>query len=339
VNGDWLLRGRDGRLCVYLPSGDAVSCRAELGPDGPWEAPRRIGGDQRLRPGLAVGVGADRYAHLVAWRPTGRGQSGLVHSTHYRPRLAPLDWSPVGHPDRKGARTGTPAVAVDAQGRAHLFVRNAAGGMSVRIQQEKGGWEPWRELGGAGLQEEPAAVPGESGLVEAYAAADGVLLHWRQEKPGAQPVLDASVEAAVRPGTLRALATSAGHTTLFFTDDSSGDLCAWRPGGTPVALVAAAGPGPVAAVRCVIEGHDCTLLGQRSAGGRVAFAAYPTEREAAGAWWAESGPALADDAGLALTVDETDRVVAVTLSPSGGRLLLTRRKDEPGLALTAWQQV
>jgi hypothetical protein len=339
VNGDWLLRGRDGRLCVYLPSGDAVLCRAEPGPGGPWEAPRRIGGDQKLRPGLSVGADADRYAHLVAWRPTGGGQSGLVHSTHFRPRLAPLDWSPVGHPDKKGARTGTPAVAVDARGRAHLFVRNAGGGMSLLAQKEKGGWEPWRDLGGEGLQDEPAAVTGESGLVEAYAAADGVLLHWRQEKPGAQPVLDDRAEASVRPGTLRALATSAGHTTVFFTDAVSGDLCAWRPGGPPVALAAAAGPGPVAAVRCVIEGYDCTLLGQRSAGGRVAFAAYPTEREAAGAWWTESGPALADDAELALAVDETERVVAVTLSPSTGRLLLTRRKDEPGLALTAWQEV
>ncbi|MBT2414248.1 hypothetical protein J7I94_27495 [Streptomyces sp. ISL-12] len=338
MNGDWLLRGRDGRLCVYQPSGDAILCRAELGPDGPWEAPRRIGGDQKLRPGLAVGAGADGYAHLVAWRPTGRGQSGLVHSTHFRPRLAPLDWSPVGHPDKKGARTGMPAVAVDAQGRAHVFVRNAGGGMSVLAQKEKGGWEPWQDLGGADVQEEPAAVTGESGLVELYAAADGVLLHWRQEKPGARPVLDARTEATVRPGTLRALATSTEHTTLFFTD-RFGTLCAWRPGGAPVPLVAAAGPGPAAAVRCVIEGHDCTLLGQRSADGRVAFAAYPTEQEAAGAWWTESGPAVTDDTELALAVDETDRVVAVTLSPSAGRLLLTRRKDEPGLALRAWQEV
>ncbi|MDN0197397.1 hypothetical protein [Streptomyces sp. S.PNR 29] len=338
MNGDWLIRGRDGRLSVYLPSGDAVLCRAERAPGGPWEAPRRVGGDQKLHPGLAIGQGADGYAHLVAWRPTVPGQSGLVHSTHFRPRLAPLDWNPVGHPDKKGDRTGMPAVAVDAQGRAHLFVRNGGGGVSMLAQKEKGGWGPWRDLKGQDVQGELAAVTGESGRVELYAAVPGGVRHWRQEEPGAQPVPQEGCDVPVRPGTLRALATSPEHTTLFFTDDS-GDLCAWRPGDKPVSLLASAGPGPVAAVRCVIGGHDCTLLAQRSVSGRVAFAAYPTEQESAGAWWTESGPRLAADAEVSVAVDEDDRVVAATLSPSTGQLLLTRRKDEPGLALEAWREV
>lgn len=338
MNGDWLLRGRDGRLCVYLPSGEAVRCRAELGPGGPWEAPRRIGGDQRLHPGLAVGQGADGYAHLVAWRPTVPGESGLVHSTHFRPRLAPLDWSPVGHPDKKGDRTGPPAVAVDAQGRAHIFVRAAAGGLSMLAQREKGGWGPWRDLGGERLHGAPAAVAGKDGRIEVYAAAPGGLLYWRQERPATAFQLVETVDAAARPDTLRALATSAESTTLFFTDDA-GDLCAWRPGGKPVSLGAAAGSGAVSAVRCAIEGRDCTLLAQRAAGGRVAFAAYPTEAEEAGLWWTESGPPLPADAGVSLTLDEDGHVVAAALAPSAGRLLLTRRKDEPGLALEAWREV
>jgi hypothetical protein len=81
------------------------------------------------------------------------------------------------------------------------------------------------------------------------------------------------------------------------------------------------------------------LLAQRSASGRVAFAAYPTEQESAGAWWTESGPALPSDAGVSLATDEDGRVVAATLSPSTGQLFLTRRKDEPGLALEAWREV
>lgn len=338
MNGDWLLRGRDGRLSVYLPSGDAVLCRAELGPGGPWEAsPRKVGGDQKLRPGPAVGQGADGYAHLVSWRPTKPGEAGLVHSTHFRPRLAALDWVPIGHPDKSGDRTGAPAVAVDGEGRAHVFVRNKGGGVSMVAQKEKGGWEPWRDLKGSDVQEDLAAVTGESGRVELYAAVPGGLLYWRQGEPGKPPVLEEAVETPVRPGTLRALATSADRTTLFYTDDS-GDLCAWRPGGKPVALLASAGPGPVSAVRCELDGHDCTLLAQRSSSGRVAFAAYPTEQEAAGAWWAESGPQLPSDARVSLATDGDGRVVAATLSPSTGQLLLTRRKDEPGLALEAWRE-
>ncbi|WP_225808267.1 hypothetical protein [Streptomyces spinosus] len=338
MNGDWLLRGRDGRLSVYQLSGDAVLCRAERGPHGPWSAPRKVGGEQRLHTVLAVGQGSDSYAHLVSWRPTAKGESGLVHSTHFRPHLAALDWHPIGHPDKKGDRTGTPAVAVDAQGRAHVFVRNKSGSVSMLAQKEKGGWDPWRDLKGKEVHDGLAAVTGESGRVELYAAVPQGLLYWRQDEPGAQPVLQEALKAPVRPGTLRALATSPGRTTVFYTG-TSGDLCAWRPGGEPVTLLPAAGPGPVSAVRCDLDGHDCTLLVQRTESRRVAFAAYPTEQESAGAWWTESGPELPLDALVSLTTDEEDRVVAATLSPSAGRLLLTRRKDEPGLALEAWREV
>lgn len=149
--------------------------------------------------------------------------------------------------------------------------------------------------------------------MELYACVPGGILRWRQEGDGKKPVRAEGVDAPVRPGTLRALATSAEHTTLFFTD-LSGDLCAWRPGEKPVTLLASAGPGPVSAVRCVIEGHDCTVLAQRSASGRVAFAAYPTEQESAGAWWTESGPPLPADAMVSVALDEHDEVVAASLA-------------------------
>ncbi len=337
MNGDWLIRGRDGRLSVYLPTDDAVLCRAELGPGGPWEAPRRVGGDQKLRPGPAVGQGADSYAHLAAWRPTKPGEAGLVHTTQFRPRLAALDWASIGHPDKTGDRTGTPAVAVDVRGRGHVFVRNGGGGVSMRMQKEKGGWDPWRDLKGHDVQGRLAAVTGESGRVELYAAAAGTVRHWRQEELAAVPTLVEEREISVRPDTLHALATSPEATTLFYANDA-GDLCAWRSGSAPVTLLPSAGPGPVSAIRCELDGHDCTLLAQRSASGRVAFAAYPTERESAGAWWTESGPQLPADAVVGLALDEEERVVAATVSPSTGQLLVTRRKDEPGLALEAWRQ-
>ncbi|MGW7524415.1 hypothetical protein [Streptomyces sp. NPDC054783] len=339
MNGDWLLRGRDGRLGVYQLSGEAVLCRTEREPGGPWTTPRRVGGDQKLHPVLAVGQGADGYAHLVSWRPTLPGESGVVHSTHFRPHLAALDWNPIGHPRKRGGdRSGTPAVAVDAQGRAHVFVRNDGGGVHMVAQKEKGGWEPWVDLRGSKVQDGLAAVTGESGRVELYAAIPDGILYWRQEKAGTGPVLTETLRTPVRPGTLYALATSPDSTTLFYTD-TGGDLCAWRPGGKPVTLLPSAGSGPVSAVRCELDGHDCTLLAQRSASGRVAFAAYPSELESAGAWWAESGPRLPVDATVSLTTDADGRVAAATLSPSTDQLLLTRRKDEPGLALEAWRQV
>ncbi len=317
---------------------DAALCRAELVPGGAWDNPRRMGGEQRLHSAPSVGRGADAYAHLVAWSSAASGGSELVHSTHFRPLLAALDWDPVGRPDGKGGPTGTPAVAVDHQGRAHVFVRNAGGGLSMRAQAQKGGWGPWRDLKGADLQDAPVAVAGKDGRIEAYAVGSGTILYWRQESPATAFQLVEAVEAEARPGTLRALATSDENTTLFF-NDASGHLSAWRPGGKPVALLPAAGPGPVAAVRCELDGHDCTLLAQCSSSGRVAFAAYPSEQESAGAWWTESGPRLPADAEVSLALDADGRVVAAVLSPSTGELLLTRRKDEPGLALGEWRAV
>ncbi|MCH0568974.1 hypothetical protein I3F60_06800 [Streptomyces sp. MUM 136J] len=336
MNGEWLIRGRDGRLSVYQLSGEAVLCRAERVPGGPWGDPRRIGGDQRLHPVLAVGQGSDAYGHLVSWRPTVPGESGLVHSTHFRPLLAPLDWEPIGHPNGKGDRTGDPALAVDGEGRAHVFVRNGGGGLSMRAQSAKGGWEPWRDLKGRDIQGPPAAVAGGDGRVEVYAAVPGGLVHWRQQEPEGPFAVEEAVEIVARPGTLRAVATSEEHTTLFFVDED-GRLCAWRCGAKPVALLAAAGPGPVAAVRCEVDGHDCTVLAQRSAAGRVALAVYPSEQELEGARWSESGPELPTDAEVSLALDSDGRLAAVALSPSTGRLQLTVRTDEPGLALAPWR--
>ncbi len=340
VNGDWLIRARDGRLAVYACESDAVVCRTQRHPGEPWTAPRVVGGDQRVHPVLAVSQGTDTYTHLVSWRPTVSGESGLVHSTHFQPHLTALDWNPLGHPNKKGQSTGAPAVTVDAQGRAHVFVPNRGGGVSMRGQKEKGGWGPWRDLKGQGVRGPLAVVTGESGLVTAYAATADSVLRWRQASPGAVPALDEEpLPVTARPGTLRALATSAERTTLFFTD-ADGELRAWR--GTaadePARLLAAAGPGPVSAMRCELDGHDCTLLAQRAESGRVAFAAYPTELESAGAWWAESGPALPVDARVALATDAAGRVIAATFVPGTGALRLTHRKDEPGLALKAWEQ-
>lgn len=344
MNGDWLTGGRDGALCAYAytPEGDAVVCRVEERPEGPWSPPRVVGGEQCVHPGGAVARRAQGYAHLVAWRPTVPGEAGLVHATHFQPHLAALDWLSIGHPNKKGDRTGPPAVAVDAQGRAHVFVRNNGGGVSLRMQEEKGGWGPWRDLKGTDVQDELAAVTGESGLITLYATtADGDIWRWRQEKAGQPLVRDEKPQpAAARPGTLRALATSPEHTTLFFTDEE-GAVCAWRGDEEPVRILGAAGTGPVSAIRCQLDDVDCTLLAQRAASGRVAFAAYPTETESAGAWWAESGPELPRDARIALAKDANGRVAAASWTPGEpGRLHLTRRKsDEPGLALEAWRHV
>ncbi|MET8832053.1 hypothetical protein ABZX40_18470 [Streptomyces sp. NPDC004610] len=337
VNGDWLIRGRDGRLSVYLSTDEAVLCRAESAPGGPWGPVRRVGGEQRLHGGFALARGADGYTHLAAWRPTRGEEHGLVHSTHFRPLLAPLDWLPVGHPNRQGARTGDPAVAVDEAGRAYVFVRNRGLGVHTVNQKSRGGWNAWHDLRGSKVHEQLVAVTAESGLVAVYATNPDGILRWHQAEAGARAEPGDPLRAEVEPGTLSALPTSKEHTTLYYADPQ-GTLHAWRPGEDPVPLLPAAGPGPVATLRCDLDGHDCTILAQRSASGRIAFAAYPTEQESAGLWWTESGPPLPTDTRVSLTTDEEGRVVAATVTPEGV-LRISRQKNEPGLALAAWQEI
>ncbi len=89
-------------------------------------------------------------------------------------------------------------------------------------------------------------------------------------------------------------------------------------GTKPVAWPALAGPGPVSAIRRELDGYDCTLLAQRSASGRIVFAAYPTEQEAAGAA-DRVGPGLPVGAEASFAEDEEGRVVAATVSPPPGR--------------------
>lgn len=261
-----------------------------------------------------------------------------MHRTHFRPRLAALDRHPVGHPDQKGDRTGTPAVAVDARGRAHLFVRDQDGGVSMRAQRETGGQDPWHVLGGADVQDELAAVTGESGRIELYAATSDALLHRRREAPGERLVRAAETDVPVRPDTLCALAASAEHTTLFCTD-TSGELRARPLGGPPAPLFTAAGPGPVRAGRRATAGDDRTVLAQRSASGGSVFAAHPMQAEPSGTRWTESGPPAPADAEVALALDEHEEIVVATVSRSTGSLRLTRGKDGPGPALTAWREL
>ncbi|MEV3858651.1 hypothetical protein AB0J38_30595 [Streptomyces sp. NPDC050095] len=343
MNGEWLIRGRDGRLCAYAyaPDGEAVICRTELTPGGAWSAPRTVGGDQRLIRGLALARAASGYTHLVSWRPTVPGEAGLVHSTHFQSHLAALDWIPIGHSNKQGPRTGPAAVAVDAQGRAHVFVRNKGGGLSMRAQAEKGGWSPWRDLKSSRGRGRVVAVTGESGLVTAYNLTPQGLRRWTQTEPGATPTMDdmALPGETIRPESLHAIATSPKHVTLFYADEDGG-LYAWRGDADPVRVLDAAGDGPPAAIRCRLDDVDCTLLAQRAQSGRVAFAAYPTELESAGAWWSESGDPLPADTTIALTEDADGRVVAAAYVPGApDRMFLTRRKNEPGLALEPWRQV
>ncbi|MEU5220381.1 hypothetical protein AB0G79_29855 [Streptomyces sp. NPDC020807] len=337
--GGWITRGEEGRFSVYLPrDGEVVRWTETAG--GDWTGPVSLGGGG-LAPFLAVGQGADRYVHLVGLRPTktGDGHVELVHSIQFQTGRPAAAWRPIGHSNGKAAWTGNPAVAVDAQGRAHVFVRNGGGGVSCRAQKDAGGWHPWWDLHGWGSDPSPSAATNGEGLVELYTATDKGLLRYVQEEPGARPVRQDVLPADVTFDTLATVTGPSGHVTLFYRD-KAGKLVAWSPGRDlePTAFADAVGTGPIAATRCLIDGYDCTVLAQRAESGRLALAAYPSEQEDGGVEWSETGDPH-DGIDTVLTRDLDGKLVAASLL-DGSRVLVTRQKTgAEGLLLESWRSI
>ncbi|MFC9390950.1 hypothetical protein [Streptomyces venezuelae] len=343
LQGAWLTRGVEGRFSAYLPR-DGEVVRWTEQPDGSWSGPVSLGGPGpagRLTPFLAVGQGADRYVHLVGVRPagTGEGHVELVHSVQFQTGRPALEWRSIGHSNATSRWTGNPAVAVDAQGRAYVFMRNGGGGLSARAQKDTGGWHPWWDLKGSRTDPSPVAVTNGSGFVELYTAHEKGLVRYVQSESGGRPVREDVVPASVTMGSLAATTGPSGHVTLFYLDQE-GQVGAWSPDRSlePTVLGKAVGTGRLDATRCLVDGAESTVLAQRSADGRLALAVLPSERETEGVHWAETGERHAELTAV-LSSDLDGRPVAMART-GGGRVLTARqRAGAEGLRLEGWRPI
>ncbi|KUJ71010.1 hypothetical protein ACZ90_01565 [Streptomyces albus subsp. albus] len=341
-----LLRGKDGRLTAFAPVPGGVTRWSETRPGGPeWTGPRVF-----EAPGLdevTAAQGRDGYVQLIGLRRKAAGEERtdveVVHATQFQTGRAMTGWHSLGTPHpkdwRKAQRIGAPTAAVDATGAVHVFVRNAGGGVSARSQDAKGKWGPWTDLKGKELVAGLTATATDDGRVELLAPAADAALRWYQPEPGGALQRADDIPAAPRPGSVSAVESSRDTITHYWRDDPTGAVLAWRSdGGQPVSLGGKAGTGPVALVRAVVDGHDCTVLAQQDARtGRLTVAAHPSEDEAAGVWWTETGEPGSVQPALAL--DGEGRVVLAALGPDGGLRLARQKTNEPGLALRAWQHV
>ncbi|MFF6901248.1 hypothetical protein [Streptomyces hydrogenans] len=341
MHGGWLARGAEGRFSVYVPR-DGEVLRWTEGPGRRFDGPDVLGG-RGLLPFLAAAQGPDRYVHLIGFRHTGTvSETGephveLVHSVQFQTGRPNVEWKSIGHSNGTAEWFGNPALAVDGQGRAHVFVRNRGGGVSARVQKDAGGWHPWWDLKGGRTDRNPVATVNGSGLVELYTASDRGLLRYAQSEPGARPVVEPLVPASVTPGTLTAVTGTSGQVTAYYVD-GSGQICVWSPGRglAPTPFAAAAGTGPLTAGRCLIDGYDCTLLAQCDGEGGAVLAAYLTEREDTGLYWTPSGPPVLGPP--TLTADAAGAAAVAALAADGG-VIVSRQTAEPGLALEPWTRL
>ncbi|MFI6103465.1 hypothetical protein [Streptomyces sp. NPDC051310] len=338
----WLLIGKDGRLGAYAAADGGMLCWTERRPGGPeWSQPLFFEMPEAQH--FALGQGPNGYVHLVAQRRAVRDDGlidvGLAHATQYQSGRRTTPWHPLGCPFadvEHGGSLGQPAATVDHNGSLYVLPLNPGGRISVRAEQRDGRWGAWVELAGDGSHESLTALTSASGRVHVLAVGPGAVRHWAQPEPAGALEPSDAYPVGLAGGSVTPLETGPDRLSLYGTDATTGELVVHRPGGDTVALGLTPAGGPPAAVRTVIDGHDCTVLAVRGRDGRLSVAACPTGAEESGAHWSTTGdPVLGAPA---MNLDAQGRVVIAAIGTDGA-LRITRQKPEPGLALEAWRRV
>ncbi|MEU3721398.1 hypothetical protein [Streptomyces sp. NPDC031705] len=340
LTGRWVLAGKDGRLTAYARAEAGLLRWTERAPGGPgWSGPDLFPADGLTD--LAVGQGPDGYAHFAGRRRTRTEDGESVtyhHAVQYQSGRPVGPWQSLGTLyQRPGMehRGGPPAVAVDAHGAPHVFVRNAGRGVHVKRQDHKGTWSAWEDLRGSKTFEGAGADSTAEGRVWLAAPGEKGLSLWAQSAPGGPLQRGEDVPYLAQDGSVRTLETAPGRVTHFWHAADGSGVFACRAGAGVLALGGGPALGAVAAVRALVDGYDCTVLAHRAVNGRTALAAYPTEHEAAGLWWTEIGEECLDSPALA--VDARGLLVIACVS-ARGELLVNRQKDSSGLSLGRWQR-
>ncbi|MEV7611549.1 hypothetical protein [Streptomyces sp. NPDC089799] len=342
VTGSWLVTGKDGRLTAYAVAHGGLVRWTETVPGGPeWTGPEFFPAPDLTH--LTLAQGQDGYVHFVGRRRQvvdGVERITFHHALQYQTGRPLGPWASLGplYQNEDMARTaGVPTAAVDVNGGLHVFVRNFGKGVHSRNQDGKGKWTKWADIKGSGTLDGATAFSTFGGRVQLLAPAEKRVSLWSQSEPGKGPAAKAEdLPFLGQPGSAGAVETAQDRVTWFWHAVDGSGVIAYRAGVGVMAL--GGGPaahGAVAGTRAYVDGYDCTILAFRGAGGRTALAAYPTENETAGLWWAETGEASVGTPGL--TVDAQGRIVIACIS-TAGELLVTRQKDNMGLSLGRWMR-
>ncbi len=183
----------DGRLVGYGVLGlRAVRWRETAPGSGQWGPPHDLGGGP-LAPALGSATLKDGRQLLFALRfasIAGHGAANTREVVLLEQRTAGGNfaaWTGLGNPEsdpEKGRRIGVPVAVTDQQGRVHLFLRNAAQGISTRVRSAQGRWSDWTDLGGAQIQDGLSATLDTAGRVHVFASGRDTVHHWTQDADG-----------------------------------------------------------------------------------------------------------------------------------------------------------
>lgn len=187
---------------AYEVLGTRAVRREETRPgSGVWGRPQDLGGGT-LAPALSCVRTRDGGTLLFALRFAvleGHGGANTRDIVMWRDG----GWSSLGSPETDPDRTrgtGAPVAVATPDASVHLFARNAAKGVSTRVLTA-GVWSPWRDLGGAEVQDGLSAVTDHRGRVHVFASGHTTVHHWTQPSPAA-PVALTPLKGLPTPGDI-----------------------------------------------------------------------------------------------------------------------------------------
>ncbi|EFL38401.1 conserved hypothetical protein [Streptomyces griseoflavus Tu4000] len=207
AHGDWLTRGKDGRLTLYVPSDGGLLRWTETAVGGPgWSGPHFVPVAGLTH--LAVAQGANGYVHFLGRREREGADStpgvDIVHAIQYQTGLAFSDWRSLGNPHRVPEEPGPLAVPVGAVARDGT-VHSVRAGRAWRADAAARGPERQVEgVGGPGRRRRRRPARG----ARAHRRADRGLRGRRDGRAGLEPV-QARRRLRRAPGFLAA--PRAGH--------------------------------------------------------------------------------------------------------------------------------
>ncbi|MBM9504787.1 PIG-L family deacetylase [Actinacidiphila acididurans] len=153
---------------------------------GLWGPPEDLGGGP-LAPVLSCERAADGTILLFALRFASLDGQGGRNARDIVVWRENGGWQSLGNPepdDDRGRRIGSPVTVRTPDGRVHLFVRNAARGVSTRVLGAGGAWSAWQDLGGGEVQEGLAVATDKAGLIHVFGSGHASLHHWVQRGSG-----------------------------------------------------------------------------------------------------------------------------------------------------------
>ncbi|WP_212988218.1 PIG-L family deacetylase [Actinoplanes auranticolor] len=313
----WVARDARETVRAFVVSNGAPKVYSQLatgiwGPGLPLAGP---GG--RLASGLAVGRTPDGRLTVAGRRLS---DHHLLASAQAADGSFAGGWTDLGNPNTglgNEDQVGTPALAVNADGRLQVFVKNGGGGISTQAQAAQGGWSGrWDDLGGHDLQDGVAAVTGPQGRIEIFAGSRTEIQHWSQPQPNAALERKDSLSSGAPASPPQATVDTQGRISVSYREEGTGRvLQLTRPAdgtwpeeptdlggsglGQPTPALPAAG-GQLIFARNAANGVSVT---RRSAGGET-FSP-----------WADLGGTLLGEPAAA--VDAAGLPVVFTIEPTG----------------------